>query len=64
MPRIAAPAGERLQKVAGGQTGVDDIFHEQDVFILYRLVKVFGDPHQTRRTTPALENWRFPENRF
>ena len=45
--------GQRLQQIARGEAGVDDVLHQQDVLVLNRIVQILGDAHHAGRA-PAV----------
>src|SRR6185295_19353429 len=47
--RPGAAAGQRLQEIARCETGIDDVFDQQHVFVLNRLVQILGDAHHALR---------------
>src|SRR6476646_885163 len=46
--RARLTPGQSLKKVTRGETGIDDVFDQQDVFVLHWMVQIFRDTHQPR----------------
>src|ERR1039457_7147922 len=53
--RVGRPAGQGLQQVAQREAGIDDIFHQQNVFALDAVIQVLGDAQQAGRAAPVGE---------
>src|SRR5665213_1925322 len=47
--RARAAAGQRLQEITRGETGIDDVFDQQYIFVSNGLIEIFGDTDQAGR---------------
>ena len=47
--RFWSAPGQMLEQITGGESGVDNIFHQQNVLAFDALVQILGDAHQARR---------------
>ena len=49
LDRGGVPGGERIEQVPHGEPGIDDILHDQDIFVFDGVIEVGGDLDHTTR---------------